>query len=352
MWQKTIDSAELTSTFRKQLQLCKLKSGETLVLLTDTGSDRRCVDAAFAVATEMGAIVYEIHVRKGTDDRSLQSDPFTAPGLAEALSKADLILTFFLAYFSKWEKAATDAGARILQVLDDGWQLSRMQSTPALKAAVIATAKRLERTSTVQVLSDAGTDFSWEIDKELPIPALYGAADEPGIIGLWGQGMVACFPIEGSARGRVVVQPGDVWALPYARMVQTPIHLEVRDGFVRSVEGGVDAFAFKRILDNAKISAADMDPYAISHLGWGLNPLASWDDIMLYENNASFLMTSMRSYPGHFLFSTGPSPRRKTRGHIDMPMNGCTILLDNEVVVDHGRVVAPEMIVDPNRTTH
>jgi hypothetical protein len=34
-----------------------------------------------------------------------------------------------------------------------------------------------------------------------------------------------------------------------------------------------------------------------------------------------------------------------TRAHIDMPMFGCTLLLDNELVIDKGRIIDPKMQV-------
>ncbi|MFX8719850.1 hypothetical protein ABTM43_20070, partial [Acinetobacter baumannii] len=56
-----------------------------------------------------------------------------------------------------------------------------------------------------------------------------------------------------------------------------------------------------------------------------------------------------RSFPGNFLFSTGPNTQgggtRKTRGHYDVPMRDCTIALDGNVVVEAGRIVDPKMIV-------
>jgi 2,5-dihydroxypyridine 5,6-dioxygenase len=352
MWQTPTDSAELVSAFRRQFQLCRLQHGETVAFLTDQGADRAAVDAGFAAATELGNMAYEIHVRQGTDDRYMQSNPFLAPGLIDTISKADLILCFFVGFFSAWQKPAREAGARVLNVLDKPSQLIRLQATAELRSAVLAASERLKQATQVQVLSDAGTDLRWEIDKSAPVSVHYGAADLPGTIDQWGQGMVACFPTDGSAHGRVVVQPGDVWILPYARMVQSPIDIEVREGHVRSVQGGLDAFTFKYWLDSCKTSESDLDPYALSHQGWGLNPLARWDDIVRYENQPDYLIASMRSYPGSFLFSTGPSPKRKTRGHIDMPLNHCTILLDGEAVVERGRIVAPEMIVDPARAGH
>ncbi|MFO1349553.1 MAG: hypothetical protein U1F68_02240 [Gammaproteobacteria bacterium] len=53
--------------------------------------------------------------------------------------------------------------------------------------------------------------------------------------------------------------------------------------------------------------------------------------------------------PGNFLFSTGPNTqgggKRTTRGHYDVPMRDCTVILDNEVVIDQGKLVDPKMIV-------
>ena len=154
------------------------------------------------------------------------------------------------------------------------------------------------------------------------------------------------FPQEGAAEGKVVIQRGDVWILPYARMVQSDIELEIRDGYVERVEGSLDADMFRSWLDSCKISETDKDPYAVSHLGWGLNPAARWDDILAHENQVPWLAASMRSFPGNFLFSTGPGHRRVTRGHIDMPMRHCNIALDGETVVREGKIVAPEMLVN------
>jgi hypothetical protein len=60
-------------------------------------------------------------------------------------------------------------------------------------------------------------------------------------------------------------------------------------------------------------------------------------------------MVGARSFPGNFLFSTGPNSqcggKRTTRGHYDVPMRHCTIALDGKVVVDEGRLVDPKMIV-------
>jgi 2,5-dihydroxypyridine 5,6-dioxygenase len=60
----------------------------------------------------------------------------------------------------------------------------------------------------------------------------YGTADEPGRFDHWGVGLIHTFPNEGSARGQVVIMPGDVVILPYCRYVADPIHLDIENGLV------------------------------------------------------------------------------------------------------------------------
>lgn len=343
---------ELAAAFKRQFELCALAPGEVVIFLTDRGADREVVSAGLSMAAAAGNIAYEIRIDTDMNVPFMGLNPLQGSGIIEALKQADLVVCFFVGFFSGWHGAVREAGGRILNVLDDREQLLRLQGTPELRVAARAARDRVRRTKRVRVTSEAGTDFTWLVDQDAPVLCHYGAADEAGQMDHWGQGMVAMFPVEGTAEGRVMVQPGDLWILPYQRLVQSPIDLSVQEGFIRGVAGGVDAKLFRYWLDSCKLSADDNDPYAISHLGWGLNPKARWDDIIAYNAEQKHLLASARAFPGNFLFSTGPGYRRKTKGHIDMPMCDCTISLDGEVVVRNGQVVDPSMIVDPARTHH
>ena len=103
----------------------------------------------------------------------------------------------------------------------------------------------------------------------------------PGRFDHWGAGHVHTFPNEGSANGTVVFAPGDIVVLPYCRYVQDEVRLDIRDGFIRKIEGGLDAKLMSDWLEGNKAHADDMDGHAISHLGWGLNPQGRWDAIAL-----------------------------------------------------------------------
>ena len=185
---------------------------------------------------------------------------------------------------------------------------------------------------------------------EYPVMSQWGYADDPGHFDHWGAGHIHTFPNEGSANGVVVFQPGDIVILPYCRYVHDEVRLEVRDGVVRKVEGGLDARLMTDWLDDNKTSEDDLDPYAISHLGWGMNPQSLWYGIALNGDEPERSRAAARTFPGNFLFSTGPNTqgggKRNTRGHYDVPMRDCTVILDNDVVVERGRIVDENMIVE------
>ena len=92
-----------------------------------------------------------------------------------------------------------------------------------------------------------------------------------------------------------------------------------------------------------------MDGHAVSHLGWGLNPQARWDKIALNGDDPERNHAGARTFPGNFLFSTGPNTqgggKRTTKGHYDVPMRDCTVMLDNDVIIERGRFADDKMSV-------
>ena len=104
----------------------------------------------------------------------------------------------------------------------------------------------------------------------------------------------------------MVIRPGDFVVLPYNRYVTDEIRLDIRDGFIRKIEGGLDAKLMDQWLDDNRANPEDMDGHAISHLGWGLNPQSRWDNVALYGDDPDRSNSSLRAFAGNFLFSTGP----------------------------------------------
>lgn len=344
-----LNPAKLTGLFRKQFGLCKVKPGETIAVVSDLGTRREFIQSAFAAADELGADIYEMCVNSMPSWTKVGVPTVgKCKGTLEAAKSADLIVIFHVPLFSKWLKEARDAGTRVLMIIDAPDELEQLMAPEGLKEAVLHSHARLEKTREVRVLSDAGTDLTYRCG-DFPVMSQYGYADEPGRFDHWGAGLVHTFPNEGSAHGRVVISPGDIIILPYCRYVVDRIELEIQDGFITSISGGLDAKLMEDWLNDGKDSTDDRDPFAVSHLGWGLNPQARWYGMALSGEEPERSRAAARVFPGNFLFSTGPNTqgggKRTTRGHYDVPMRDCTILLDGDMIVKRGKLLDPKMVV-------
>lgn len=344
-----INPAKLAMLFRKEFELCGVRPGETIALLTDLAARREYVAAAFAAAEDLGADIYELCVNSVPSWTKVGVETIgTCKGTLPALRAADLLVCLHIPLFTKWLREVRDGGTRVLMIIDGPDELEQLMSPPGLKEAVIHAGKRLEQTKAMRVTSDAGTDLTVRCG-EYPVMIQYGFAELPGRFDHWGAGMVHTFPSEGSAHGTVVIQPGDIIILPYCRYVQDEIRLHISGGFIGKIEGGLDAKLMSDWLEDNKRSADDMDGHAVSHLGWGLNPQARWYGIALSGDDPEHHYAATRAFAGNFLFSTGPNTQgggtRNTKGHYDVPMRDCTVMLDGEAIIEHGRVVDKKMIV-------
>ena len=106
------------------------------------------------------------------------------------------------------------------------------------------------------------------------------------------------------------------------------------------ISGGFDAMLVKNYMDGFH----DPRAFAISHIGWGLNDLARWDYL---ATGAPTVGMDGRAFYGNVLFSTGPNTElggsNDTACHMDLPMKGCTLYLDDELIVQDGDVIPTEM---------
>jgi 2,5-dihydroxypyridine 5,6-dioxygenase len=345
-----INPANLAILFQRELELCRVKSGETIALVSDLGTRREYVQSAFAAADALHADVYEMCVNSIPGWTKVGVPTIgKCKGTLEALSQADLIVIFHVPLFARWLKTVMDKKVRVLMIIDAPDDLDQLMSPPGLKEAMKYAEGLYARTKKVHVTSDAGTDLTWTCG-EYPVMTQWGYADEPGHFDHWGAGHIHTFPNEGSAHGTVVIQPGDIIILPYCRYVADTIRLELREGHITKIEGGLDAKLMRDWLSDGKTSEDDRDPYAASHLGWGMNPQARWYWMGLHGSQPERARAAARVFPGNFLFSTGPNSqgggKRTTRGHYDVPMRDCTVTLDNKIVIDRGRLVDPQMIVE------
>jgi 2,5-dihydroxypyridine 5,6-dioxygenase len=190
----------------------------------------------------------------------------------------------------------------------------------------------------MRVTSPSGTDLTVDI-AGAPSRGGGGILGPDDKIAYWPAGLCLCFPLADTTNGTVVLDVGDI-NLTFKRYIESPVVLTVENDRVVSIEGtGLDAQLMRTYYEGWD----DPDAYAVSHVGWGLNPGARWDALTMYDRD-DINGTEMRAIAGSFLFSTGANEfaDRFTNCHFDLPMRNCTVTVDGLTVVEGGRLVAVE----------
>lgn len=140
-----------------------------------------------------------------------------------------------------------------------------------------------------------------------------------------------------------MIDVGDI-IFPFKSYAQSKVTLDVKDGYITKFSGGFDA----EYLEDYMKTFDDPEVFAISHIGWGLQPRAKWSALGLYDKAESIGIDG-RAYYGGFLFSTGPNTEaggsRNTACHMDIPLRRCSVLLDGEEMVREGVVVPADQAV-------
>jgi 2,5-dihydroxypyridine 5,6-dioxygenase len=225
------------------------------------------------------------------------------------------------------------SGARILYISNEHPEaLERLRPDDGLETRVRAAARMLRGSKRMTVTSAAGTDLDVAMEGASTV-GIWGWTDKPGTLAHWPGGLVVSFPKGGAVNGTLVLDRGDV-NLTFKRYLAAPIRLTLDKDFVTKIDGdGADAEMMRRYL----AAWGDREAYAVSHVGFGMNPNARYEALAMYDQR-DFNGTELRAVAGNFLFSTGANEfaGRYTAGHFDIPVMRTTITVDNTVVVRDG----------------
>ncbi|OZI60470.1 2,5-dihydroxypyridine 5,6-dioxygenase [Bordetella genomosp. 11] len=340
-----VSDYELIRAWKQVLTLSKLQPGQAVTILTGAATHAQTLSTALIACQDMGAVVNRLDLPPVNGAKALSRDalaylgttPLTGNKAAMAALKAsDLVLDLMTLLFSPEQHEILQGGTKILLAVEPPEVLARLVPTEADRARVQAAARRVVAARQMTVTSAAGTSLACPLG-EFPAISEYGFVDEPGRWDHWPSGFVLTFPNEGGANGTIVIDRGDI-VLPQKSYASEPIVLTVENGYATRIEGGVDAELLRTYME----SFDDPEAYAISHIGWGLQPRAHWSTLSLYDREATLGMDA-RAYEGNFLFSLGPNNEaggsRTTACHIDIPLRRCTVALDGKEVVRDGKVV-------------
>jgi 2,5-dihydroxypyridine 5,6-dioxygenase len=334
--------------FVRAFQACRVREGELAAILSETESRPILVKLAEMALLRLKARPFHVVVptppssapvpiRSTGHSVAIQEHPAVIKALSACSFVADITVEGLL--HSVERGPILSGGTRVLMVSNERPEvLERLLPDPSLKAKVqkgVALAKAAKR---MRVTSTAGTDLSIDM-VGANIGGGWGYADEPGMMAHWPGGLCAFYAREGAVNGTVVMDAGDL-NLTFKRYLERPIRIKVEADYIVDIAGeGLDAALMKSYFE----AWNDRNAYAVAHLGWGMNPRARWDSLVMFDRD-DINGTEQRAFAGNFLFSTGSNPfaNRYTLGHFDLPMRNCTIALDGKVIVDAGRL-APEL---------
>lgn len=332
--------------YAAQFKACNLRSGEVAVLLHEASSNSLIVDHARLALESLGAAVADVRLPSPPNPGPL---PIRSTGASQAIAghrsaiAALAAADFVVDCTSEGLLHAPElgqilaGGARVLMIsAEHPENIERWPHDPGLAERVALGVSWLEAASVMRVTSDAGTDLTVSLAGAFRAGS-HGWCTEPGSIAHWPGGLVLAFPAAGSVNGTVVLASGDV-NLTFKQYLREAVTLTVIDDYVTDVAGaGLDAELMRSYL----ASFDEADAYAVSHVGWGMNPGAHWEVLAMWDK-ADINGTELRAFAGNFLYSTGANEvaGRFTRGHFDLPMRGCTVSLDGREVVSAGRLCA------------
>ncbi len=365
MLQERIE-AKWIDCFADTFRLCGVKAGDTAAVLSETQSRPVNVQLAELALARLGAQVFHL---------VLASPKLTAPvpvrstGASDALARlapvvqalsactfvADLTVEGLL--HAPELPDILKGGARVLMVSNEHPEvLERCAPDAALEPKVKTGMKLLRAAKSMQVTSIAGTDLHITLQHETESGASaaevgggaatgagsgaiarvgggWGYTARPGTISHWPGGLCLAFPAAGSVNGTLVLAEGDV-NLTFKRYLEKPIVLTIENDYVTNIAGeSLDA----ELMRGYFAAWGDQEAYAVSHVGWGMNPQARWDAMQFYDKK-DFNGTELRAFAGNFLYSTGANEvaGRHTLGHFDLPLRNCSVMLDGVIVVDSG----------------
>jgi 2,5-dihydroxypyridine 5,6-dioxygenase len=331
------------------LRLCAVQPRQTAAILCETQSRRVLIELAklacarldvhgFELCVATPAAKHAMPVRSTGASTALQGNIAVIGALAASQLVIDCTVEGLL-HAPELPKILA-GGARVLMVSNEHPEILRRCLPQASDEQPVRNAMRLLRgAKRMHVTSSSGTDLKINL-AGAKVGGTYGFCTKPGQIAHWPGSLALAFPAQGCVNGMLVLAPGDV-NLTFKEYLRDPVRLQIADDQIMAIDGtGADVDLLRGHWAAWEALEGSRACYCASHVGFGLNTQARWDSLMFYDKR-DCNGTELRAIAGNFLYSTGANEvaGRFTEGHFDLPMRGCTIMLDDTIVVKEGELV-------------
>ena len=210
----------------RQLELCRAAPGRPAIVLSDGATDPVLVDAAVHALDQIGALPTAVPV-----------DDLPSEGANGGPTMPDIVINLL--------DGEADASAVETLVSPSARVLSVVAPTSRELRGVVPHVGLGRRAKRGLDLLDAGQELHVSDDKGTNLRiGLKGArrwmhdglATVPGKVAEWPRGMIGSAPAAGTARGTVVMSPGDIW-LPMGWYARSSVVLTFEGGRMVRIEG-------------------------------------------------------------------------------------------------------------------
>lgn len=332
---------QLVALARRELELCRVRPEETVLLYTDADSRPDVTAALFGAAVTASEQAFEV-VAPSVRQSRRSALPSAVLELAPSI---DLMIDASSRGMLHGGAIARvqSGGARILRVREPASVLARLFPDEGVCERVEQGARLLRPAREVRVTSAAGSDLRIARG-ERPVLRQHGFAAERGDWDHWGTALTTYSPPEHEADGVLVLAPGDIFFLTavIGVYVRDPIRLTIADGAITDVEGGADARRLQRLLR----AVDDRQAARISHVGWGADPRADWEALLLHAGDGGG-GADVRSFYGGVVIAFGSNVdmggSNTTRFHMDLAFREVDVALDGRALIEKGEFVPSEM---------
>jgi Leucyl aminopeptidase (aminopeptidase T) len=311
---------------RKILDECvNVQPGESVYIVTDMvqeGLGQVLASAAVERGAEVVMSIMKPRKRAGEEPPKI---------IAEGMKQADVVLlpVSYSVTHTYAVKEAANNGARLLVLTDFTEEMLIAGGIDAdfraIKPVCKAVADAFANGSKVRLTTPGGTDLTFDITGRRG-NALYCVV-EPGEFSTIPTIEANSSPIEGTANGVIVADA----SIPYLGIgvLDTPVTVQVKDGFITNISGGKQADVLRKDL----ASHNDPNSYNIAELGVGLNPQCRMCGIMLEDEGV--IGTA------HIGIGTNITLGGNTKAacHYDLIMWMPRIEVDGKVIVDGDKVL-------------
>jgi leucyl aminopeptidase (aminopeptidase T) len=303
-----------------------VRPGERVVIVTDTDSPATITEVFATVVRAAGAAPLVVRMLP----HEVGGQEPVAP-VAAAMQAADAVIlqdAYALVHTDAF-RAAAARGVRLLELwgvteemMVRGGLLADYAQVARVTAAVVEAA---QGASEARLTTPAGTDLRVGIAGRPPVP-LTGEALYAGSFASLPGGEVAIAPVEGTAAG-VLVDPFLLERKDLAYRKE-PLRIEVAGGRVVAVDGGREAMAVRRLIEDNGPTAANIAEFALGTNAW-CRPYDSLREAKKALGTAHVAIGDSRSIGGEV---TSPI-------HMDMIFDRATVSFDGRTVLADGRLL-------------